>query len=137
MVTTLPKPKTNEPSKGGKGDECIAPTSAPNYYAWLHDQTLAWLRDRFECPEATDFPLGIPDDAGECPIARLLSGAGYDWVDVRRPTMRHNVHISYMVDGRLVSVRMPRGLSAFPDHFDALKYPGLIEPACQTEPVLV
>lgn len=85
----------------------------------IKDDALAWLKARFEIPEAEWMP-GLRAMGGECPIARILSRAGYQDVWVGVSLIRYKTP-----EGLLVRVKIPHRIGLFPRWFDHGIWPEL------------
>lgn len=115
MVTALAPPKP-------------ARTEYANPIEKAKADALAWLRDRFEIPEALEFPKGHIKDSMRCPIARLLTAARYEAVEVHMTRI-----VYYMPEGERVRVSMPKSVQQFPQLFDNGAMPELIAHPTLTE----
>lgn len=84
-------------------------------------EALAWLRERFEIPEAR-WRRGHLHDGAECPMASVLWEAGYEDVWVGYTV------ISYSQDGETKKVKVPYRVSLFARWFDKGVFPELVVP---------
>ena len=88
----------------------------------IKEETLYWLRDRFEVPDA-EWVEGMPRSTRRCPIAEVLTKAGYEDVWVGRSLIR------YTQDQQTIKVRLPLKCSLFTTWFDEGRMPELVFPA--------
>ena len=86
------------------------------------DQALNWLRQRFEIPDAEWLP-GTRNQGWDCPMAVVLSDAGYQGVWVGHSLVRY-----CDPNGTKIRVRLPWSVSLFPRLFDIGYMPELETP---------
>ncbi len=96
----------------------------------VKDETLEWLKDRFEVPDAVWLP-GLRQYGRDCPIANVLTNAGYKNVWVGHSLIR------YETGGTLIRVRLPERIALFPKWFDKGRYPELVIYKLVTRPLCV